>query len=495
MLGVGRFGPRGGDHAAGAGAWEDRPRPDALLAEPLGGGSGGSGGPLPPIVVAADRVDDAERDAWVVLNEVDGVGPVTFGRLVARLGSARAVLETALEPGGLARLVDASADEAGGWPRLTADAARALAAAASDPRPVLEPVRRAGVTVLVLADAAYPPRLRQTGLPPPVLYLRGALEALERPRAVAIVGTRRPTEVGRLTAGRIADAVSAHGATVVSGLALGIDAVAHGVAVAAGVPTVAVIGGGHERLYPASHRGLVRRIVATGGAVISEFAPETHPTRGTFPRRNRVISGLADATVVVEAGARSGALTTAAWALEQGRSLFIVPGRLDDPAVAGSLAFLREAGPEARIVAGIPELLEDLGFVPVHSSASEAAGIAGPAPAPTPRPGEAARPHPAAPETVLSALPPVERAIAREVLAGRSGVDELVEATGLGGATVLGALTALEVRGLVLETFGRYRGAGPLAAGRPRSSVPRVGPRTAAMGTATARSTTGGEER
>src|SRR4029077_278357 len=111
------------------------------------------------------------------------------------------------------------------------------------------------------------------------------------------------------------------------------------------------------------HRGLARSIVDAGGAVISEFAPDIVPSRGTFPRRNRIISGLADATVVVEAGARSGALTTAAWALEPGRGLHIVPGRLDDPAVAGCLAVLREAGREARIVAGIGELIEALGLL------------------------------------------------------------------------------------------------------------------------------------
>ena len=180
---------------------------------------------------------------------------------------------------------------------------------------------------------------------------------------MAIVGTRRPTAVGRATSGRIADAIAGLDVTVVSGLALGIDAAAHAATLRAGGTTVAVIGGGHLRLYPASHRGLARAIVAQGGAVISEFPPETAPNRGTFPRRNRIISGLADATVVVEAGARSGALTTAAWALEQGRGLHIVPGRLDDPAVAGCLAFLREAGPEARIVAGIGELIEDLGLL------------------------------------------------------------------------------------------------------------------------------------
>jgi DNA processing protein len=212
---------------------------------------------------------------------------------------------------------------------------------------------------------------------------------------------------------------------------------------------VAVIGGGHGQLYPAAHRGLARQMAATGGAVVSEFPPDVRPSRGTFPRRNRIISGLADATVVVEAGARSGALTTAAWALEQGRTLHIVPGRLDDPAVAGSLAFLREAGPEARIVAGIPELLEDLGLL-------------------------AERPPRLAPgDALLAGLGTMEGAIARPVAAGVATVDELALATGAGSATILGALTALEVRGLVAEVFGRYRPTGALAARTPRDR-PRV---------------------
>ena len=203
---------------------------------------------------------------------------------------------------------------------------------------------------------------------------------------------------------------------------------------------------------PAAHRALARSIAAHGGAVLSEFAPDTQPSRGTFPRRNRIISGLADATVVVEAGARSGALTTAAWALEQGRSLYLVPGRLDDPAVAGCLAFLREAGPEARIVAGVPELLEDLGLL-----APGGRRLA---------PGDA----------LLGTLSSVEEAVAVHVAAGLASVDELVHATGAASATVLGALTSLEVRGLVVDAFGRYRAAGPLAArsARDRPEIPRV---------------------
>ena len=438
MLGIGRYGPRGADG----------PPPDERARHVRETNDSGT--------------DDGEREAWVVLGEAAGVGPVSFGRLIGAFGSATAVLAAARGRRGAVTLVEAVTDADGGASLVHATA-RAIVEAANEPEVILGPVRRAGVAILILADPAYPARLRRIELPPPVLFVRGSVASLDRPSAVAVVGTRRPTQAGRATASRIAEAVAGLDATIVSGLALGIDASAHVAAVDAGTPTVAVIGGGHERLYPAAHRGLVRRIVDGGGAVISEFAPDTAPSRGTFPRRNRIISGLADATVVVEAGARSGALTTAAWALEQGRALFLVPGRLDDPTVAGSLAFLREAGPEARVVVGIPELLEDLGLM------GDAVGGA----------GRVASGHMANAGTALAALPPVERAIANAVVAGTSSVDELALVTGLGPATVLGALTALEIRGLVIDAYGRYRASGPLAAGGARARV-RVTTRRAA---------------
>jgi DNA processing protein len=445
MLGVGRRGPLG--------RWD--------IAEPGGGAA----------AVRTDDPDAEERDAWTVLAGVTGVGPVSFARLVAAFGSGEEILRAARRPGAAARMVAASRTADGGVPALAPSAATAIVDAARNPDAFLEPVRRSGLRVLTLADEAYPRRLRSVDMPPPVLFLRGDPAAMDRARAIAIVGTRRPTNLGRATAGRIADAVGSLGATIVSGLALGIDAAAHAAAVRTGTPTVAVIGGGHERLYPAAHRGLARAIVEGGGVVVSEFSPHTVPTRGTFPRRNRIISGLADATVVVEAGIRSGALTTAAWALEQGRGLYIVPGRLDDPAVAGSLAFLREAGPEARVVAGVPELLMDLGLIPASGVAPSAAGPGSSTLRGRDAPGDAPAPTL---DAVLAMLGPVERVVAREVAAGRGSVDELVAATGGPGAMVLGALTSLEVRGLVLETFGRYRAAGPLAPWR----VPR--PRRAA---------------
>ena len=444
MLGIGRRGPLGRNETEAGGG--PRGPSDENDQPPPSEGRGAA----PPADGAA--TEDVERDAWVVLGSVDGVGPVSFSRLVGTFGAAQEVLAVASRPGAIGALVAATADPNGGSPTLGPTAARALVEAAARPEAALGPVRRSGLTVLTLADETYPARLRRIDLPPPVLFLRGSVEALDRSRAVAIVGTRRPTEVGRSTAARIADGVALLGATIVSGLALGIDGAAHAAAVRAGTPTVAVIGGGHERLYPAAHRALARAIATGGGAVLSEFPPDTQPSRGTFPRRNRIISGLADATVVVEAGARSGALTTAAWALEQGRGLHIVPGRLDDPAVAGCLAFLREAGPEARIVAGVPELLEDLGLLHGAGSARD-------------------RRH-----GVLASLGDVERQVAGRVAAGIGTVDELVRATGAPSGVILGALTSLEIRGMVLEAFGRYRATGALASivARRRPAIPVV---------------------
>ena len=151
-------------------------------------------------------------------------------------------------------------------------------------------------------------------------------------------------------------------ATVVSGLAFGIDGAAHEATLRAGGTTVAVIGGGHATLGPSAHNRLAEAIIAAGGAVVSELAPDVAPSKGTFPRRNRIISGLTDATVVVEAPASSGALITASWALEQGRGCFLVPGPIDSRTSAGCLAFLREFAEVTNIVSGVPQLIADLGF-------------------------------------------------------------------------------------------------------------------------------------
>ena len=201
-----------------------------------------------------------------------------------------------------------------------------------------------------------------------------------------------------------------------------------------------MLGSGHRHLYPRAHARLTERILATGGAVISEMWPATQPAAGTFPRRNRLISGLSSATIVVEAGIRSGALITAALALKQGREAFFVPGPIDEPRSAGCLHWLRTYSGVARIVAGIPELIEDLGLLrdePIE-------------------PGRVRRPSL---EAELVELGDTGREVARALLATQGTLDELVAATGHPPATVLSAITLLELRGLVTTTYG-YNNAG-----------------------------------
>ncbi len=247
---------------------------------------------------------------------------------------------------------------------------------------------------------------------------------------------------------------------VVSGLAVGIDGAAHAAAVAADRPTVGILGSGHDRLFPRAHQRLAAEIVGTGGAVVSELWPEQPPSKNTFPQRNRVISGLADATIVVEAGLKSGALITAKWALEQGRGLFIVPGPIDEPRSSGCLAWLREFAGEARIVAAIPELLADLGLF-AEATTDDGDGRS-PAVSKTD-----SRPPRAGLAEILHELGPTAGEIGAALVDGNGSLDELVAATSHAPATVLGALTLLELHGLVTTTYGRYRAAGQLASAAP----------------------------
>jgi DNA processing protein len=386
----------------------------------------------------------AERDAWAVLAAVIGLGPIGFSALLAHHGSGRAIIRVAAEPGAVERLAATPPFEPGRRERpITDPVARAIVSAVQGADRVLDRLRSLGIHVLTVEEPAYPARLGGIAMPPHVLYVVGSVDALARNRSVAVVGTRRATVGGRITAGRIADALVAADATVVSGLAFGIDGAAHEATLRAGGTTVAVIGGGHATLGPRPHVRMAEAIVAAGGAVASELGPDTEPSKGTFPRRNRIISGLSDATVVVEAPARSGALITASWALEQGRGCYLVPGGIDDPAAAGSLAFLREFEQETHLVAGIPQLIADLGFA-----------------------GPAVDGRRAVSAATTQGLGVVESAIAKRLLAGLATVDELVAATGLPVAAVLAALTLLDRRGLTVGAHGRYRPSALLLGGR-----------------------------
>jgi DNA processing protein len=391
----------------------------------------------------------SERDAWAVMASVPGLGPTTFGWLLREHGSALRVLDLARTEAGRRAIRDGPADgEVDGHrrTRLRSALIDGLTAVAGDPEAIVAGIRADGLRVVTVEDEPYPGRLRALEEPPPVLFVRGSVEALAARHAVAIVGTRRPTEAGRRVAARLADAIARADAVVVSGLAVGIDGAAHAAAVSAGRPTVAVLGSGHRRLFPRAHGRLAEAIVAGGGAVVSELPPDVEATRGTFPRRNRVISGLAEATVVVEAAAGSGALITARWALEQGRGCFIVPGSIDAPASTGCNGFLRDYPGLARIVAGVPELLDDLGILEAEPAADRGqVSIA----------------------ALAASLGATAGRVARALVEGVTTVDELADRTDLPVATVLGALTVLEIRGLVAGAYGRYRPVAALAAAAP----------------------------
>lgn len=401
---------------------------------------------------ASDAVDTPdpygpERDAWAVLSDVHGLGPLGFSALLSRYGTGHSILAAAAEPGGAARLAETRPDSPTSrrHSAILPAVADAIVEAVQAKDAKLRRLREVGVAVVTMEEPAYPARLAGIAMPPHVLYLQGDPAALSADRSVAVVGTRRATTAGRTVAGRVATALVAADAVVVSGLAFGIDGAAHDATLRAGGRTVAVIGGGHAVLAPRAHSRLAAAIVAAGGAVVSELAPDTPPSNGTFPRRNRIISGLSDATVVVEAPARSGALITASWALEQGRPCFLVPGALDATMSAGCLAFLREFPEASRIVAGIPQLIADLGF---------------------------SDPLPEARDRLVGAsfqdLGRTEAAVATGLVSGLTTVDELVARLDLPVATILAALTLLERRGLAAGIHGRFRPAGPLLGERPR---------------------------
>jgi DNA processing protein len=433
---------------------------------PDGAGRDEATSPPPGRRRAHEPMPDADREALAVLLSVDRLGPLTLGRLVDRLGSPTAVLDAAVTPRGAQLLIESSKATDGEWRTMPASVAQAIADAADDRTKLLEEVTRSGLRVVARGDADYPHRLLSIEIPPPALFVRGSLESLRAEHVVAVVGTRRPSLLGRRIASRIATALARAGATVVSGLAVGIDGAAHAACVTDDAPTVAFIGGGHARLFPRAHDRLAEAIVKGGGAVVSEYAPTVRPTKGTFPQRNRLISGASDAVVVVEAGARSGALVTASWALEQGRECFIVPGSIDASTSAGCNGFLRDWPGLARVVSGVPQLLDDLGL-------AAAAGL----PPATDAASDGSSPIivrstvrlPSA-SAVLSGRDAAQVAVAEALVHGAVIVDELVAVTRLSVGAVLGALTRLEAAGLAHPSHGRYEPSGPLAAVDPKAA-------------------------
>jgi DNA processing protein len=314
-----------------------------------------------------------------------------------------------------------------------AGAAAVRAAGGAAGERILRELERLGAGVLVPGDAAYPPLLAEIAEPPAALFVWGDATLLAR-AAAAIVGSRKHSSYGAEAARLLATGV-AGAAVVVSGMARGLDAVAHQAALEAGGATVGVLGNGFGVIYPAANRVLYERVVA-GGCLVTELPPGERPRVSTFPRRNRIIAGLAGVTVVVEAAVGSGALITADYALDQGRSVLAVPGPITSPMSVGCNKLIQQGAKPALCAA---DVLEELGLAPAERSRQPPAPGGSPAPAPRPLPAD---------------LTEAQRALCAALAPQAAHVDILVEATGREPGDVLTALTELELRGLVVQRGG-----------------------------------------
>jgi DNA processing protein len=355
---------------------------------------------------------EVERAYWIAFSLLPGLGPAGFAQLLRRHGSAREAWndgEDALRE--LPRVGPAGIEA---YRSIRRDGVRRVASR-------LEArMRGCGGHVVTGLDRGYPARLLTADPRPPVLHMSGPDAALAGP-AVAIVGTRRASGYGLSVAIDLADELARAGVTVVSGMALGIDGAAHRSAVHAGGRSVGVLPSPLDRIYPPRHIELAREMVAAGGVLVTEIAPGQPIGRPDFARRNRLIAGLADAVVVVEAPDRSGALLTASAAVAMGRELYAVPGQIDTHASRGCNRLI--ADHQAEIVTSAPALLQRLG-----TSRGEI------------------------PATVAS-LSEVEAQVLKHLLERSGSIEELIDLTGHGAGAVASALTLLETRGLA-SAFG-----------------------------------------
>lgn len=366
----------------------------------------------------------------LALSLVPGLGPRLTSALLARFGTAGAVRRL-------------SAEQLLQVPHIGEKLARRFVAALQQVslEEELALLAKHRVRLVFHGEAEYPPNLAELSNAPPLLYCRGTLTAVDQ-QAVAIVGSRQCSAYGRRMAQQIAAGLARAGYTIVSGLALGIDGAAHEGALQAGGRTLAVLAGGLSSIYPPQHLELSRSI-EQAGCLLSETPMSFPPQAGMFPARNRIISGLSRAVVVIEAGDRSGALITASHAAEQGRELFVVPGSADSPHSGGSLRLLREG---ARLVRHADDILDDLNGLSVSStprahapnlSVSEVAEVSAPA---------------------TSEPPPNlcddERRIWDALVDGALPVDELVRRLGIPVANLQGLLMSMELKRCVRRLPG-----------------------------------------
>jgi DNA processing protein len=366
---------------------------------------------------AADELSHEELVDSLRLTLVSGVGPRIRHALLERFGSPRAVLTAARSQ---------LREVPGVGPKLTERIA--MAGDEIDVEAQIALCREHHLAILTESHCGYPRLLREIHDPPGVLFVRGQIQPQDA-LAIAIVGTRHATPYGLQQAERLAGSLARAGLTIVSGLARGIDAAAHRGALAAGGRTLAILGSGVLNIYPPEHGALADE-VAAHGALVGELPPHAEPLPGTFPQRNRIISGLSLGVIVVEAGQQSGALITARLAMEQGHEVFAVPGRVDSRTSHGCHRLIRDG---AKLVETADDVLEELG--PLVEAAPRADGQV--------------THHPA--ELLLNEL---EQQVLAALTCEATSIDALVVATALPVPQVLATLSVLEMRHLIRRLSG-----------------------------------------
>ncbi|MCU7917629.1 MAG: DNA-processing protein DprA [Candidatus Thiodiazotropha sp. (ex Epidulcina cf. delphinae)] len=366
----------------------------------------------------ASPLHASDAEAWLLVSQASGIGNRYFQRLLAHFGTPQAILRAS--QGELQEL---------GIPQPAID--NLLAQNLREIQPSLAWLAQPGHRLLTLAEADYPLLLKQTDAPPPVLYLMGDAQLLSQPQ-LAIVGSRNPTATGIDNAREFARCLAGAGICITSGLALGIDSAAHRGALESGT-TIAVMGTGPDRIYPASHRELAHEITESS-LLVTEFPPGVQARPENFPRRNRIISGLSLGALVVEATLQSGSLITARLASEQGREVFAIPGSIHNPQARGCHALIRQG---AKLVESAQDIIEELG------------ALLGALEHPTSAPDEisAQQNLETDPDYVL-----LRQALGYDMVS----VDELITRTGLTAEAVSSMLLLLELEGHVSSAPGGY---------------------------------------
>ncbi len=357
-------------------------------------------------------------EACIALNMLPTVGPVRLRKLLEVFKEPQQILSAKRsELRKVEGIGSEVADQIASWESIV-DLAAELAR-----------IRDFGATVITQESPSYPKSLREIHAPPIVLYLWGELNERDH-HAIGIIGARRTTHYGTESAKKLAYQLAYAGLTVISGLARGIDTAAHQGALAAKGRTIAVIGSGLSKLYPPDNRGLAEKIRDGNGAIVSEFSMEIEPDRQTFPMRNRIIAGWSHGIVVVEAGLNSGALITASQAVEQGRSVYAVPGHINAPSALGSNRLIQQG---AKLVMDASDILDDLQIL---------------LPETKPSPEAAARP-----------LPPLsedERRVYEAINSTETPIDQISAKCDLPSAIVSSTLLRLELKRLVKQLPGKY---------------------------------------